>query len=149
MATVKGRDTRPELRLRRALHARGLRYRTHAPDLAGRPDLVNRSRKIALFVDGDFWHGNPDDWKRRGFDSMEAQFRAGNRERWIAKLRRNVERDREVTALLETQGWLVIRVWESEVKADLEAVADRIASLWACWSQSSPAPDRAIKLLRH
>lgn len=130
MASVKGRDTRPELRLRRALHARGLRYRTHAPDLAGRPDLVNRSRKIALFVDGDFWHGNPDDWKRRGFDSMEAQFRAGNRDRWIAKLRRNVERDREVTALLEAEGWLVIRVWESEVKTDLETVANRIASLW-------------------
>lgn len=130
MASVRGRDTRPELRLRRALHARGLRYRTHPPDLAGRPDLVNRSRRIAVFVDGDFWHGNPADWKRRGFDSMEAQFRTGNRDRWIAKLRRNVERDREVTERLEAEGWLVIRVWESEVKTDLEAVVERVVSLW-------------------
>lgn len=130
MASVKGRNTRPELALRRALHARGLRYRVHPGDVPGKPDLVNRSRKIAIFLDGDFWHGNPEDWKRRGFSSMEAQFRTGNRDRWTAKLRRNIERDREVTERLTAEGWIVIRVWESEVKADLEAAVDRIAARW-------------------
>src|SRR4051794_40927916 len=101
MAAVAGRDTRPELALRRALHARGLRYRVHARDVLGRPDLVNRARRVAVFVDGDFWHGNPAEWQRRGFDSMEEQFPAAKREHWAAKLTRNIERDREVTAALE------------------------------------------------
>ncbi len=131
MASVRGRDTRPELALRKALHGRGLRFRVQPGRVFGRPDIVNRSRRLAIFVDGDFWHGNPDDWTRRGFDSMEAQFRAGNRERWIAKLRRNMERDREVTARLEAEGWTVVRVWESEVRADLDAVVERIVAAWA------------------
>jgi DNA mismatch endonuclease (patch repair protein) len=91
---------------------------------------VNRSRRIAVFVDGDFWHGNPEEWRRRGFDSMEAQFRSGNRDRWIAKLRRNVERDREVTATLEAAGWRVLRFWESEVRADPDGIAARIGAEW-------------------
>jgi len=130
MAAVKGRDTGPELVLRRALHAHGLRYRIHPSDLPGRPDLINRPRRIALFVDGDFWHGNPSDWRRRGFDSMESQFRQANRDHWSAKLRRNIERDREVTKALEATGWRVVRIWESEIKAELDAVVDRIVTLW-------------------
>ena len=61
MAAVKGRDTSPELALRRALHGRGLRFRVNPRDVVGKPDIVNRSRRIAIFVDGDFWHGNPSD----------------------------------------------------------------------------------------
>jgi DNA mismatch endonuclease, patch repair protein len=130
MAAVRGRNTQPELLLRRALHARGLRYRVHPRDVPGRPDLVNRARKVAVFVDGDFWHGNPAEWERRGFSSMEAQFPAEKRDRWTAKLRGNIERDRQVTATLAAQGWRVIRVWESEVRADLDAVAARVANAW-------------------
>jgi DNA mismatch endonuclease, patch repair protein len=96
----------------------------------GRPDLVNRRRKVAVFVDGDFWHGNLEEWRRRGFDSMEAQFRVAKREHWTAKLRRNVERDREVHAALAAAGWEVLRFWESEVSTDLDAVADQIAARW-------------------
>ena len=130
MAAVKSRDTGPELALRRALHRRGLRFRVHAGEITGRPDIVNRSKRLAIFVDGDFWHGNPDDWARRGFTSMEAQFRSATRERWIAKLRRNMERDRQVTSQLESEGWTVLRFWASEVRGGLEAVVDRISAAW-------------------
>jgi DNA mismatch endonuclease (patch repair protein) len=130
MAAVRGRDTRPELALRRALHARGIRYRLHPSDVLGRPDLANRSRKVAVFVDGDFWHANPAEWERRGFDSMEAQFPAPKRDQWVSKLRRNVERDAEVNAVLTSKGWRVIRVWASEVVSDPEATADFVAKQW-------------------
>ena len=130
MGAVRGRDTRPELALRRALHARGVRYRLHPSDVVGRPDLANRSRKVAVFVDGDFWHANPAEWQRRGFDSMEAQFPTPKRAEWVAKLRRNVERDTKVNAALASEGWQIIRVWESELRADPEAVADVIAGQW-------------------
>jgi DNA mismatch endonuclease (patch repair protein) len=130
MRAVRGRDTQPELALRRALHARGLRYRLHPRDVLGRPDIANRSRRVAVFVDGDFWHANPAEWQRRGFDSMEAQFPAPKRAEWVAKLRRNVERDATVEKALSAEGWQVIRVWESDIRADPEAVADLIAKRW-------------------
>jgi DNA mismatch endonuclease (patch repair protein) len=130
MATVLARDTKPELALRSALHVRGLRYRVHPRDLPGRPDLINRRRKLAVFVDGDFWHGNPEEWQRRGFDSMGAQFPEAKRAQWISKLQRNIQRDQEVNALLTAAGWRVLRVWESEIKANINAAADRIASEW-------------------
>jgi len=130
MAAVKGRDTAPELALRGALHRHGLRFRVHPGQVVGKPDIVNRSKRVAIFVDGDFWHGNPDDWERRGFDSMEAQFRSANRERWVAKLRRNVERDRQVTSQLEAEGWTVLRFWASEVRDNLDAVVERIVASW-------------------
>lgn len=130
MAAVKGRDTKPELALRRVLHARGLRYRVHPRDVTGRPDLVNRARRVAVFVDGDFWHGNPREWQRRGYASMEEQFPEGKREHWSAKLRRNIARDHEVTAALESDGWTVVRLWESEVRANVDGAADRVEAAW-------------------
>jgi DNA mismatch endonuclease (patch repair protein) len=130
MAAVRGRDTRPEVALRQVLHARGLRYRVHPRDVPGRPDLVNRRRKVAVFVDGDFWHGNPDEWRRRGYDSMEAQFPASKRDHWTTKLKRNVERDAEVNAALRQQGWRVVRVWESDLQTDIGAAVERIEAAW-------------------
>lgn len=130
MAAVRGRDTRPELALRRALHARGLRYRVHPRDVIGRPDLVNRRRRIAVFVDGDFWHANPAEWERRGFDSMEAQFPEAKRAEWVAKLSRNMARDDKVNAALKADGWYVVRVWESEIRANPDDVAQKIATEW-------------------
>jgi DNA mismatch endonuclease (patch repair protein) len=123
MAAVRNRDSRAELALRRELHRRGLRYRLHAPDVTGKPDLVVRSRRVAVFVDGDFWHGNAH--RLRGLERMEDLF-PSNREWWMRKLRRNVERDREVTTALKAQGWRVVRVWESEVLADPGGAADRV-----------------------
>jgi DNA mismatch endonuclease (patch repair protein) len=130
MAAVGSQDTGPELILRRALHERGLRYRLHARDVVGRPDMANRTRRVAIFVDGDFWHGNPSVWERRGMASMEEQFPPEKRLFWTKKLKRNIARDLEVNSALESEGWRVVRVWESEVRANPSAVAARIAKTW-------------------
>jgi DNA mismatch endonuclease (patch repair protein) len=124
MAAVRGRDTEPELMLRRELHRRGLRYRLRST-LPGRPDLVFTSARLAVFVDGDFWHGHG--WRERGFDSWQAQFaNHADPEKWIRKIGRNIERDAEVSAMLERLGWTVLRVLESDVRRDAGACADRV-----------------------
>lgn len=124
MSRVRGRDTVPELLLRRELHARGRRYRLQGK-LPGRPDLVFTAARVAVFVDGDMWHGHG--WRERGFDSMEAQF-ANHRdpEGWAAKIRRNMDRDAEVNSLLADLGWRVVRVLESQIREDVVAAADLV-----------------------
>ena len=110
-AVMKGnrsRDTKPEVLLRSALHRRGLRFRKEygipVDDRARRVDIVFTRRRLAVFVDGCFWHGCP----AHGREPTE------NNEYWQAKLRRNVERDQETTAALTTSGWRVLRIWEHE-----------------------------------
>lgn len=123
MQSNRSRDTKPELLLRRELHRRGIRYRLHAADVPGRPDLLIRTLKVAVFVDGDFWHGNR--WRLRGLTKLEDDFHS-NREFWVAKIKRNVQRDQEVDARLADEGWTVLRAWESEVLANVDAVANRV-----------------------
>ena len=123
MAAVKGKDTKAELALRRALHLRGLRYRLHASDVPGRPDIVIRSRRLAVFADGDMWHGNA--WRLRGLSRLEDMFPTNTRF-WTEKIRRNMERDEEVTARLLEEGWTVVRIWESEILADPDAAAQKV-----------------------
>ena len=123
MSAVRDKDSKAEVTLRRELHRRGLRYRLHAHDVIGKPDLVVRSRKVAVFVDGDFWHGNAH--RLRGLDRLEELFPT-NRDWWTKKLRRNIERDREVTATLKSAGWCVVRIWESDVLADTTRAADTV-----------------------
>lgn len=123
MSAVRGKDSKAEIALRKELHRRGLRYRLHAPDVFGKPDLVVRSRKVAVFVDGDFWHGNAH--RLRGLDRLEDLFPT-NREWWMKKLNRNIERDREVSATLRSEGWQVIRIWESDVLSNPTHAADTV-----------------------
>jgi DNA mismatch endonuclease, patch repair protein len=123
MAAVRGKDSKAEMLLRRELHRRGRRYRLHDPKLIGKPDIVFPARNVVVFVDGDFWHGNA--WRLRGLDSLEDQFPT-NRAFWVRKLRRNIERDQEVTASLTAAGWRVIRIWESAVLDDVRAAADLV-----------------------
>ncbi len=123
MAAVRNKDSKAELALRRELHRRGVRYRLHARDVPGCPDLVIRRYRLAVFVDGDFWHGNA--WRLRGLARLEDQFPTRT-EFWTKKIRRNIERDREVTAALEDAGWTVVRVWESEVLRDSAAVGSEL-----------------------
>ena len=107
MAGNRGRDTKPEIALRKALHARGLRYRVDVAaerDVRSRPDVVFRRSRVAVFVDGCFWHGCPE----------HGTMPAANRDYWAAKLARNAERDARVDALLAARGWTVVRVWEHE-----------------------------------
>jgi DNA mismatch endonuclease (patch repair protein) len=125
MARVRHKDSKAELALRRALHAAGVRYRLHAPDVLGRPDIVIRSRRLAVFVDGDLWHGNPDEVRRRGRASLAELFPTRT-EWWVAKIERTVARDREVTEALRRQGWTVLRLWEHDVLRDPAGAAARV-----------------------
>src|SRR4051794_39098308 len=112
-------NTRPELALRSALHRRGLRYRLHdAPeaDLRCRADVVLRNSRVAVFVDGCFWHGCPEHGTKP----------ATNSGYWNPKIERNVLRDIRNTAALEARGWAVVRVWEHE---DAQLAAERIAQI--------------------
>jgi DNA mismatch endonuclease (patch repair protein) len=128
MARVRSKDSKAELALRRAIHARGIRFRLHASDVPGRPDLVIRRHRLAVFVDGDFWHGNA--WRLRGLPSLASQFPTRT-EWWTKKIERNIERDREVDASLRADGWHVVRLWESDVLREPEAAADRVSAVLA------------------
>ncbi|MDN4172256.1 very short patch repair endonuclease [Nocardioides sp. SOB77] len=123
MSSVRSTGTRPELILRRELFRRGLRYRVRST-LIGRPDVVFPGARVACFVDGDRWHGNG--WRIRGFDSFEDEFAHRNSDFWKQKIIRNMARDVEVTDKLQSDGWLVIRIWASDVEADPIAVADKV-----------------------
>jgi DNA mismatch endonuclease (patch repair protein) len=116
MAKVARRDTRPELEIRRELHARGLRYRVDVspvPSLRGRTDILFRQARVAVYVDGCFWHSCPD----------HGVLPKGNRDWWREKLAATVRRDRAVDSTLAELGWRVVRVWEHE---DPAAAAVRI-----------------------
>lgn len=115
MAAVRNRNSKAELALRRELNRVGVRFRLHAKDVAGWPDIVIRKYRLAIFVDGDMWHGNA--WRLRGLNSLEELF-PHRTEWWVAKIRRNVARDEQVTRSLRDSGWTVVRMWESEVLAD-------------------------------
>jgi len=125
MAAVKNKNSKAEMLLRRGLFARGLRYRVHVSGLVGRPDIVFPRAKVALFVDGDFWHGNA--WRIRGMASFEDQFKfRSNPEFWAAKIRRNMRRDEEVNARLAAEGWSVVRIWESDILRDVGTCVERV-----------------------
>jgi DNA mismatch endonuclease, patch repair protein len=121
MAAVRSKHSKAELALRRELHARGLRYRLHAQDVTGHPDIVIRSKRLAVFVDGDMWHGN--EHRRRGLSSLADLFPTRT-EWWVEKIERNMRRDEEVNERLASAGWTVIRIWESEVLKDPRKAAD-------------------------
>lgn len=126
MASVRSKDSKAEIALRRELHRRGLRYRIHERAVFGHPDLVFAKAKIAVFVDGDFWHGNA--WRVRGLDCLEDLF-PNNTEFWVKKISHNIERDFLVNKTLADQGWQVVRVWESEIIQDIQSVSDRVESV--------------------
>ena len=107
MRAVRGRDTKPELVVRRAAHALGLRFRLFQSDLPGRPDLTFPKWRTVLFVNGCFWHHHPD-CKRSMLPKTNTKF-------WRKKLKRNAERDRRNYALLEKEGWRVLVIWECEI----------------------------------
>jgi DNA mismatch endonuclease (patch repair protein) len=112
MSRVRGKDTKPEIKVRRFLHAAGLRYRLHAADLPGKPDLVFPSRRIALFVHGCFWHRHDDP------DCRLARMPKSRLDFWEPKLRANVERDARNADALADAGWRVMVVWECALADD-------------------------------
>ena len=115
MSRVRTKDTAPEIALRRALWASGVRgWRLHPKDLPGRPDLAFRRARLSVFVDGAFWHGHPD-----YYHGQSGAF-------WDAKIARNRERDREVSVSLRELGWRVLRFWDFEIDAAPEECAGRV-----------------------
>jgi DNA mismatch endonuclease (patch repair protein) len=127
MASVRSKDTKAELALRKAIWARGLRFRKHCKDLPGTPDVVLPSSKIAIFIDGDFWHGN---FKSRGFASLEQQFEGvNNSEWWLDKIRKNIDRDKRINKELKKLGYKVIRIWESNLIKNLDKYVKKIETL--------------------
>lgn len=114
------KDTRCEVALRRMLWSAGYRYRKNVADLPGRPDIVFPKGKVAVFCDGDFWHGR--DWEVR----RQKLLRGSNSGYWVAKIQRNMERDLQNTRLLEGMGWTVLRFWESQIVASSAVVAQSI-----------------------
>ena len=118
MQAVKNKDSQIELLLRNELWTRGLRYRKNVNRIYGKPDIVFIGKKVAVFCDSEFWHGY--NWEERKKDFKSHQ------EFWIPKIERNMERDLEVTAHLESEGWMVIRFWGNEIKKNTVGCADII-----------------------
>lgn len=118
MQTIRSKDTTIELRLRKALWERGVHYRKNYKKLIGKPDIAITKYKIAVFCDSDYWHGY--DWKNRN------QRIKSNRDYWVPKIERNMERDREVTSALQNEGWLVLRFWEWQIRKHLSECVETI-----------------------
>lgn len=116
MARIRGTNTSPEVTLRRALWARGLRYRLHERTPAGRPDVVFSASRVAVFIDGCFWHGCPLHYARP----------RSREEFWSAKLVENVERDARQAVVLDAAGWHAVRLWEHEIITELESAVERV-----------------------
>lgn len=118
MARVKSKNTSFEMMLRRELWRRGLRYRANDKTVFGKPDVVFKSKKIAVFVDSEFWHGK--DYPNGKNIPKE------NNDYWVKKIERNIARDKEVNRTLKKEGWKVIRIWSKDLKSNVSEFADKI-----------------------
>lgn len=132
MAKVRGRDTKPEVRVRQALHAAGLRFRLQARDLPGRPDIVFRSRRIAVFVHGCFWHRHDDpNCKLARMPKTRLDF-------WLPKLEGNRQRDERNIAALTARGWRPIVIWECQTRH--RAALNELVAEVRAGAPKSPTP---------
>ena len=118
MRRVKSKDTKIEIMLRKALWHEGIRYRKNYALLPGAPDIAITKHKIAIFCDGEFWHGK--DWVET------ANRLKSNQEFWIAKIERNIQRDNEVDQAIRNMGWIVMRFWGDEIKRELQSCVDSV-----------------------
>lgn len=117
MSRIRSRDTKIEMRLRKSLWASGVRgYRVHPKTVEGKPDIVWAGKRVAVFVDGCFWHG------------CATCFVAptSNTDYWLPKIARNKERDAQVSSSLEGKGWMVVRLWEHEIERDIDGSVSRV-----------------------
>ena len=121
MQHIRSKDTKAEIKLRKALWNKGIRYRKNYKMLPGKPDIAITKHRIAVFIDGDFWHA------RNHQDSPGEQI-GSHKEFWVKKLKRNVERDKEVNEVLTGEGWIVLRYWESDVNKNIGQCITEIIS---------------------
>lgn len=122
MSKIRGKNTKAELLFRKALSAevypKGFRYRLHYKKIIGSPDIVFVKQKIAIFIDGDFWHGRG--YGKKGGMKLRKKF-------WRDKIETNIRRDRRVNRRLKKEGWKVLRIWESDMKKNPEKFVDRVS----------------------
>lgn len=118
MQAVKNKDSQIEVMLRLTLYHKGYRYRKNCSKVFGHPDIVFTKEKVAVFCDSEFWHGY--DWEHRKTDFKS------RRDFWIPKIERNMERDKEVTAQLEADGYVVLRYWGKRIKSELDTIVSEI-----------------------
>ncbi len=118
MRQIRNKDSQIELVLRHELWKRGLHYRKNVKNIIGKPDIAFVKKKIAVFVDSEFWHGYNFNMHKKDFHSRE--------DFWINKIQRNIERDLEVTIQLRDSGWIVLRFWGNDIKNNLGSCADEI-----------------------
>lgn len=116
MSKIRGKNSKPEMLLRKALWAKNIRFRVHKKDLLGRPDIVIEKYKLVIFVDGDFWHGHQ--WPKIKPKT--------NQNFWWPKIERNIQRDQFVNEKLTELGYTVMRFWEHEVKNNLTACVNQV-----------------------
>lgn len=121
----KKKNTVCELALRKALWASGFRYRKNVIGVPGHPDILFQRARVAVFCDGDFWHGNNWEFRRQKLKI------GANPDYWLAKIQRNMERDGETTSRLRELGWIVLRFWESEIRAETQKVVETIGATLA------------------
>jgi DNA mismatch endonuclease, patch repair protein len=118
MRSIRSHDTKPERVIRSLLHSRGYRFRKHARNITGSPDIVFSALRVAVFVDGDFWHG----YRFAMWSAKLAPY-------WKEKIERNRARDRRNFASLRRSGWKVLRIWEHEIRSNPLQCADRVEAL--------------------
>ena len=118
MARIKSKNTSIEIRLRKALWTRGIRYPVNDKTVFGKPDIVFKSKRIAIFCDSEFWHGK---------NYLENKYEVKtNQEYWNAKIKRNIIRDEIVNKTLKEQGWSVLRFWGQDINKNLDMVVNQI-----------------------
>ena len=118
MSRIKSNNTSIEVSLRKALWHSGVRYRKNYSKLLGTPDIVILKHRIVIFCDGEFWHGK--NWERKKHKIKS------NRDYWVKKIERNINRDNEINRYLCSNGWTVIRFWGNEIKNNVEGCVDEI-----------------------
>ena len=118
MSRIKSKDTSIEIKLRKELHKRGIRYRCNSKYVFGHPDISMKGYKIAVFCDSEFWHGYNFEINKEKIHKHQGY--------WIPKIERNIQRDNEVNAFLKEHGYIVLRFWGSEINKDVVSCADKI-----------------------
>lgn len=119
MSQIRGKNTKPEILLRKALWKKGLRFRLKYK-LFGKPDIIFPGKRIAVFIDGCFWHGCPEHHVKP----------KTNKKFWNEKIKKNIKRDKVVTERLNKEGWIVIRFWEHQIKNNLQRCVNTVAENW-------------------
>lgn len=118
MKKIKSKNTKPEISFRKTLWNAGIRYRTNNRSIIGNPDIAIKKYKLAIFIDGEFWHGYNWNKKKEKIQS--------NRDYWIPKIERNIKRDKQVTKQLKKEGWKVFRFWDSQIKKETKECLKKV-----------------------